>query len=109
MQSSACKSNAERGVGGAVMGLGRNPDRDGALELGGRRDGYVSDVAATTGGYPLSLHDALPISAAVQHGAVVERNRHGDGVVAVFEQAAGVGQRDGEVAGAVLKIGRAHV
>src|SRR5712671_6808117 len=33
---------------------------------------------------------------------MVERNRHGDGVVGVLEQAGGVGQRDGEIAGAVL-------
>src|SRR5258707_375729 len=43
---------------------------------------------------------------AVEHCAMVERNRHGDGVVRVLEQLGGVAQRDGETRSEERRVGK---
>src|SRR5205814_451487 len=99
------RGGAERGAGGGVMGLYRNRDRDGALELAGRRDGEAVEVGGGMRGDGEAAAAIGDDAGAVHRCAI--RQRHGHG--AVFPSAplfrSGVGQRDGEIAGAVLVDG----
>src|SRR5260370_589683 len=96
---------AGRGDGGAVRRDRGNPDRDGALELVRGRDGEAGQTADRGGGQRADAATKAGHAGAVECCATRQWPQHGDGVVRVLGQSARVGERDGQIAGAVLGDG----